>query len=171
MRSQWLSSPIEEQMDTSVWYLRVGILLEAVALLALESILSKGVAVNLLFYLVAGFFCLDMSLAVLLFFQRHLNRRTSTSRFLADSAYTVYLIHPLVIASLTSGFIWVYNGLYNDSIAFDGSIPVSRSHLEGPYDGSLHLAIGWVAVNIVCHAIVWPLAWGLRQIPGLRSIL
>jgi glucan biosynthesis protein C len=170
MRNQWLSRPIEEQMDTPVWYLRVGILLEAVALLALESISSKGVVVNLLFYLVAGFFCLDMSLAVLQLFQRHLNLRTPISRVLADSAYTVYLIHPLVIASVTSGFIWVYNSLYHDSITFVGST-ASSSHLEGPYDGSLHLAIGWVAVNLVCHAIVWPLAWGLRQLPGLRSIL
>lgn len=61
MRSQWLTRPIEEQMDTSVWNFRVGVLLEAVALLALESIMSKGVVVSLLFYLVAGFFCLDVT--------------------------------------------------------------------------------------------------------------
>jgi glucan biosynthesis protein C len=171
MRSQWFSRPIEEQMDISVWYLRMCILLEAVGLLALESVLSKGVVVNQLFYLFAGFFCLDMSMAVLQLFQQRFNFQTSTSRFLADSAYTVYLIHPLVIAIVTSGFIWVYNNLYHDSITFAGLIPVSSSHLEGPYDGSLHLAIGLVAVNLVCHAIVWPLAWGLRRLPGLRSIL
>jgi glucan biosynthesis protein C len=171
MRNHWLSSPIEEQMDTSIWCLRVGILLEAGGMLALGSNLSKGLVFKVPFYLVAGFFCLDMSLVVLQFFQRHLNFRTPTSRFLADSAYTVYLIHPLVIASVTSGFIWVYNSLYHDAITFSGSIAVSRSHLEGPYDGSLHLAIGWVVVNLLSHAIVWPLAWGLRQLPGFRSIL
>jgi glucan biosynthesis protein C len=172
MRNQWLSWPIEEQMDISVWCLRGGILLEVVGILALlASSSSKSVIVQVLFFLLAGCFCLDMSLAVLQFFQRYLNFRTPTSRFLADSAYTVYLIHPLVIASVTSGFIWVYNSLYHDSITFGGSMPVSKSHLEGPYDGSLHLAIGWVVVNLVSHAIVWPLAWRLRQLPGFKSVL
>jgi peptidoglycan/LPS O-acetylase OafA/YrhL len=173
MRNQWFSLPIEKQMDLSVWYLRVCVLLEAAALLALDSILSKGsgVVVNLLFYLVAGIFCLDMSLAVLQFFQHYFDFRTPTSRFLADSAYTVYLIHPIVIACVTSGFIWVYNSLYPDAITFTWPATASSSHLEGPYDGSLHLAIGYVVVNLVSHAIVWPLAGRLRQLPGFRSIL
>jgi glucan biosynthesis protein C len=175
MRNQWLSWPIEEQMDISVWYLLGGILLEVAGMLGilalLFSISSEGVIVQVLFFVVAGFFCLDMSLAVLQLFQRHLNLQTNISRCLAESAYTVYLIHPLVIASVTSGFIWVYNSLYHDSITFEGSMPVSKSHLEGPYDGSLHLAIGWVVVNLVSHAIVWPLAWGLRQLPGFKSVL
>jgi glucan biosynthesis protein C len=171
--NQWISKPIAEQMYASVWVLRVGALLEAVALLVLESVLSKGgVVVSLLFYLVAGFFCLDVSLAILEVFQRHLNLQTPFSRFLADSAYTVYLIHPLVTTIVTSGYIWVYNSRFDhDVITFVGTVPVSSSHLEGPLDGSVHLAIGWVAVNVVSHAILWPLAWGLRQLPGLRSIL
>jgi glucan biosynthesis protein C len=172
MRNKWLSWSIEEQMDISVCYLRLGILLEVGGMLALLSIMSQGgVVVQVPFFLVAGFFCLDMSLAVLQFFQRHLNLQTPTSRFLADSAYTVYLIHPLVITSVTSGFVWVYNSLYHESITYAGSLPVSKSHLEGPYDGSLHLAIGWVVVNLVSHAIVWPLACRLRQLPGFRSVL
>jgi glucan biosynthesis protein C len=171
MRNQWLSRPIEEQMDTPIWYLRVAALLEAVSLLVLDAISPKGFVVNLLFYLVAGIFCLDMSLAILQLFQQLFNFRTPTSRFLADSAYTVYLIHPLVVTSVTSGYIWVYNSFYPDSIIFIGPVPVSTSQLEGQLDGSAHLAIGWVAVNILSHAIVWPLAWGLLQLPGLRIIL
>jgi hypothetical protein len=55
MSNQWLAWPIEEQMDTSVWYLRMGIILEAVGMLAFASFMSKGIVVQLFFYLVAGF--------------------------------------------------------------------------------------------------------------------
>lgn len=168
-RNRWLSRPIEEQMDTPVWYLRVGVLLEAVILLAIASTFSNGI----LFFLVAGVLCLDMSVAVLQLFQRHINFQTPTSRFLADSAYTVYLVHPTVITGATSVYIWVYNSLCDGSITFkEGrATAVSESHLEGPYDGGFHLFFGWLVVMVVSHAIVWPLAWGLRQLPGLREVL
>jgi peptidoglycan/LPS O-acetylase OafA/YrhL len=41
-------------------------------------------------------------LAELFFFQRYLNFSSKVTKFLSDAAYTVYLIHPLIVSAAQS---------------------------------------------------------------------
>lgn len=122
--------------------------------------------------MVTGMFCLDMGLTVLEFLQSHADYSTPSTKFFSDAAYTVYLVHPIIITGLTAVFIEVYRaGGWGDGIQFtDGSLS-SSSQLAGPDDGGAILAIGWLVVNILPHVIVWPLSWGIRKLPLLRIIL
>jgi peptidoglycan/LPS O-acetylase OafA/YrhL len=129
------------------------------------------IPLGLLFFLVAGVYCIDMSLVVLEFFQAYADGQTKMSRFLAEAAYTVYLIHPLVVVAATSAFVVVYNILYDDAIKFDEDSTLSESDLGGPGDGSLHLFVGWVIVFVTSHGIAWPLSWWIRRSPGFKQVL
>lgn len=97
------------------------------------------------------------------------------TEFFAESAYTVYLIHPLIIAGLAAGFVEIYRaGDYGSGIEFDfdsSCCSVSDTPLVGPDNGGAVLCLGWLVVNILTHLIVWPLAWYVKKLPVLRDIL
>jgi glucan biosynthesis protein C len=182
----WFSRSIKEQLGMPVWGLRLVVVLEATALVALLPFLvpnenddseeedeldASAIPLGFLFFLVAGVYCIDMSLAVLEFFQAHAAGQTKMSRYLAEAAYTVYLIHPLVVVAATSAFVVVYNILYDDAIKFEKDSILSESELGGPGDGSLHLFVGWVIVFVISHSITWPLSWWIRRLPGFKQVL
>ena len=92
-------TPLAEQLDV-----------HPLALLSFVAIEGAGIAVASLdvdkfglIRLLAGMFCLDMSLLVLLVFQRWGNVETRATRFLARGAFGVYLLHPLVVTAATRG--------------------------------------------------------------------
>ena len=101
---------------------------------------------GLVIVLLAGMFCLDMSLLVLLTFQRWANVETSLTRFLARGAFGVYLLHPLVVTAATR----VYLKLAGDGVNYP---------------------VGFGVVAVVSLVVVWPLAYSLAQLPGLRAVL
>lgn len=171
----WLEKSLHEQIDVPVWLLRFGAILEAGTMCVLSSLLENGHFAWALLYLpVAGLFCVDMSLVVLELFQSYAEFSTPITRFFSDGAYTVYIIHPIVVTGLTAIFVMVYRaGDFGSEIEFDGGFfgTASSTKLAGPDNGGGTLALGCIAVNIVSHLILWPLAWQLKQLPGLRHIL
>jgi peptidoglycan/LPS O-acetylase OafA/YrhL len=184
-RNGWFSRSIKEQLDMPVRGLRLMVVLEAAALVALlpfvvpdkddddeeDEFDPNAIPLGLLFFLVAGVYCIDMSLAVLQFFQAYAAGQTKMSRYLTEAAYTVYLIHPLVVVAATSAFVVVYNILYDDAIKFKEDSTLSESELGGPGDGSLHLFVGWIIVFVISHGITWPLSWWIRRLPGFKQVL
>ena len=90
---RWLERPLVDQLDV-----------HPLALLSFVAVEGAGIAVasldvdkfGLIVVMLAGMFCLDMSLLVLLTFQRWANVETRATRFLARGAFGVYLLHPLV---------------------------------------------------------------------------
>ena len=96
---------------------------------------------GLIVVLLAGMFCLDMSLLVLLTFQRWANVETRATRFLARGAFGVYLLHPLVVTAATR----VYLLLAGDGVNYP---------------------VGFGFVAVVSLLVVWPLAYSLAQLPG-----
>ena len=139
----WLERPLTEQLDV-----------HPLALLSFVAIEAAGMAVasldvdkfGLVLVLLAGMFCLDMSLLTLLVFQRWGNVETRATRFLARGAFGVYLLHPLVVTAATR----VYLQLAGDGVNYP-------------------LGFGFTAV--VSLLVVWPLAYSLAQLPGLRAVL
>jgi len=126
-----------------------------------------------LLWLATGMFCVDMSLVVLNFFQRSCSSRFGKfGTFLTRAAYTVYVIHPLVVTAVTASFVRAYNAAYGEgTIQFEAGWTVSDSELRGPGHGSLHLFVGWLVVLVVSQLLVWPLAYSVRSLPGFNAVL
>ena len=139
----WLERPLTEQLDVHPFVLLIFVVVEAAGMAVASLDVDKfGLALVLL----AGMFCLDMSLLVLLTFQRWANVETRATRFLARGAFGVYLLHPLVVTVATR----VYLKLAGDGVNYP---------------------VGFGIVAVVSLAVVWPLAYSLAQLPGLRAVL
>jgi fucose 4-O-acetylase-like acetyltransferase len=173
--SGWISSKVKiaDQIDLPLEKFRRVVLTEGLAIFLLHVSHSKSTASNILCYLVAGMYCIDMSICILQLFQEYANKPLPA--FLSDATFTVYLIHTFVITVCTSIFVKIYNALYDDPISFspeNGKIfPVSQSHLSGPMDGIVHYFLGFLVVFIVSNAIVWPAACFVRKLPVLNQYL
>jgi peptidoglycan/LPS O-acetylase OafA/YrhL len=139
----WLERPLTEQLDIHPFVLLGFVLIEAAGIAVASLDVDKF---GLIVVLLAGMFCLDMSLLVLLTFQRWGNVETRATRFLARGAFGVYLLHPLVVTAATR--------VYLNFAGKDVNYPVG---------------FGFVAV--VSLLVVWPLAYSLAQLPGLRAVL
>ena len=173
-RNGWLEQPIRQQLDIYPRTLFTMVVLEMALLVVLTHILSSGGffkgAVVLLF-VIAGVFCVDMITLLLFLFQEYLNWETAFSKFLSRAAYTVYLIHPLVICGLTALYVWCYNKVSSkaDQIVFPKQ---GDSPLAPPGSGGEDwFWIGWTLVTIASQILVWPISFGLTQLPVLRDIL
>jgi len=170
-RNGWLISRIRDQLDIPVWVLRFLVILEAILLLHLLSMAKSNIWIAVGFFCVAGLFCVDMSVAVLEFFQTNLDFSTRFSRFLSDAAYAVYIIHPVVVVGMTWLFVFVYEQLGWGAVVFPLGSFHSYEPLEGSGDGALTLFLGWLFVVVSSQLIVWPLGWCVKQLPVLKHIL
>ena len=95
-----------------------------------------------------------MCLTILLFFQEYCNFQNNVTKFLSNGAYTVYLIHPIIIVSLTHLYIYVE---IETSITSNNDDPV---------------VVGWLVISLLALSISWCVAYCLKQLfPGLKSIL
>mmetsp|Transcript_13123 Transcript_13123/g.34835 ORF Transcript_13123/g.34835 Transcript_13123/m.34835 type:complete len:478 (-) Transcript_13123:35-1468(-) len=139
----WLERPLAEQLDVHPLALLTFVVVEAAGIAVASLDVDK---LGLLLVLLAGIFCLDMSLLTLLVFQRWANVETRATRFLARGAFGVYLLHPLVVTAAT------------------------RVYLQLAGDG-VNYPVGFGLVAVVSLLVVWPLAYSLAQLPGLRAVL
>jgi len=114
-----------------------------------------------------GVACTAISFAELALFQKHANYQRTMSKFFSDAAYTVYLIHPLVVVPIMWTYILLLDSLSNVKIEFPDQGSVSSTLLGS--DGFIWL--GWVYVSVLSQAIVWPLAWTVRKLPLLNQVL
>lgn len=166
---------IANKLGQPVWQFRFIVFLEMIIIISFATIDEKELFLFWVF--VAGIFCIDMSIAVLEFFQTNVNFHNQYTKFLSDAAYTVYLIHPLLVTINTAIFISIYNNMYDDTIQFnpdddeDGYWKPSATQLNGPDDGGVHLFVGFWIVNLITQIIVWPLSWYIAKLPILREYL
>ena len=132
-----------------------------------------GVTVG--FSMFFGVGCIAISFAALELAQRHLNFTGPRSKFFAESAYCVYLIHAYVIVVCEWAYVVAYDrrvgGLRSGDdaprIHFAKGSVASSTRWES--DGDLWL--GWACTVVVSQLIVWPLAAAIRKLPGLNKIL
>ena len=178
-RQRWFDNtkPLVEQLDIHPSVLALVVVAEYMAM----ATISFGVLLPIetwwpLLVVIAGMFCLDMSLLVLVVFQRWCNVETRVTRFFARGAYAVYLTHPIVVVGTTLLYMrscdyyygYYYYGNNNDNDDDDRS---NASHLDEDYSYDYYYPLGFIFVNIVSHLINWPLAYFLAQLPFLETIL
>jgi len=146
---RWFDKPLAEQLDIHPLVLALMVVLEFLSMLSISLTMNLEVWGALLL-VIAGMFCLDMSLLVLLVFQKWCNSETSLTRYLARGAYGVYLTHPLVVVPTTM----LYAKMFDSSESNEYYYP-----------------LGFVLVTLVSNLINWPLAHFLAQLPYLQKIL
>ncbi len=165
----WLEKSMKEQIGLPIIFFRCMVVVEAAFMIYF---FDKGQE-NELYYtpvviLIAGVYCIDMSLLVLEFFQSHLDFQNRYTKILSEAAYTVYIIHPAFVIGTSSLWIKVYESLTEKEIEWVAPLFYSSTPLDG---GGFTLAISWLVSNILVHALVWPISFFVRKLPGLRQIL
>ncbi|GMH85249.1 hypothetical protein TL16_g10170 [Triparma laevis f. inornata] len=105
------------------------------------------------------------------FFRRHFNWTGRWSKILAQSAYTVYIIHPLFVNLWCWIFLKAYEGSNgSEDIIFIGTNLTSTSEFTSP-DAQEWLFGGYVCANIGAIASTWFVAYWVREIPGFKKVL
>jgi glucan biosynthesis protein C len=165
-RNGWLEANyLSTNIGLTGSMLTIMVVIESATMAYLFSKASEIPLCGLFALMVAGIYCIDMSLAVLRFFQTYLDYRTTWTKFFSDAAYTVYLIHPCIVVLVSSLWIHIYESL---GFKLEWKELSSYTPIEG---GGITLSLSWLCSNLLTHAIVWPLAWYIRKLPGLRQIL
>ena len=160
-------------MDISPGTLWFFVLVEAAAIVYLRPYVNRDhITLSIVFFTVAGVYCLDIILGILDFFQHHFQFENKVTLFFSQAAYGVFLIHPAVVVGATSLFIWGFNEIV---VVHDDGIRMTNGPLYGlppsGQGGGEHLPIGWLLVVVTSHLVVWPLAYLLKQLPILMDIL
>ena len=146
-KHDWLEKDLVEQLDIPLYVFFPLVVIEGIAIVFAYNPISYGA------------YCVDMSLAVLIIFQRCFNYETTklSKIFLARrSAYCVFLIHTIVYHIL----IVIYLKLYR--VVFGSGEGTEIGRIVG----------GFIFVLVSAQAIiVWPLSYGLTRLPILRDII
>lgn len=168
-KNHWLEKSLRKQLDVCIGELRLLLVVEAgmMCWFLLKFLDTKRFWFVFAGVGISGMYCVDMALVMLDLFQEHFSFQTKLSKGLADAAYTVYLIHPIVVTGFMSLWIYIYEAMGYGKIEFDGNF-----HSSTPIEGDgWTIALSWFLVNLASHIVVWPLARGIRRLPLLREIL
>jgi fucose 4-O-acetylase-like acetyltransferase len=117
-----------------------------------------------------------MCYAQLEFFQAHLGGARSIMRWASSAAYTVYLIHPPFVVVGAYLYVWILqaSGMEVTKLLFlaDGK---SLAPNPGWIIHTEHVEYMWLGFAftslVVCGLVLWPVAWVLAKLPGLRLVL
>ena len=115
----------------------------------------------------AGWGAIVFSLAVTVFFMDFFDKTYFFTDFFAKSMYTAYIIHmpigiPLAVASLTA--LYEATG-HIEWVEMEGV--GEFYYIEDPN----YFFAAFVFVAVVANIITWPLAYGIRSIPGFSQVL
>ncbi|MBH1934906.1 acyltransferase [Streptomyces sp. AV19] len=88
-------------------------------------------------------FAIGVVVGLVVLFRERFNRRGSVGEFLSRHAFTVYLMHPVVLVGLGYGFRW----------------------LDAP------AVVKFVVVGVVAVPVCWGVAWVVRRLPGADRVL
>ena len=161
-----LERPLTQQLDISPLSLVCHVVIQGIAVLVAMGMAVQAIStlatskdadaqaesikhyagMMLIFMFAAGVYCLNMSLLMLVAFQRWANVETRWTHFLARGAYGVYLLHPFVVTVVARFYLF----------------------LSG---NNLHSMFGFVFIAVLSLAITWPVAYSLAQLPVLKTIL
>jgi hypothetical protein len=130
----------------------------------------NGVVLGLIVALaiVLGVGCMAIMVTMVDFFQTWCNFQNTATKFLSSAAYAVYLIHPWVVVLCTRCFVYILEVADTDvRVYFEKGSTQSHSCLGS----DANVWMGAIVTSAVIQVLVWPLAAGVRQLPGLKEVL
>jgi hypothetical protein len=124
------------------------------------------------FWVCCGIFAVAFSLVLLQLTGAYFNEGGPKSRFLSEAMYTVYLTHFLFIDLAVYSYYLVLTHIFGKGIAHVPWGGKNRT-LFFMYDDESQwfLGCGVIYTIIVANLLVWPVAYGIKQLPGLNQIL
>jgi len=182
-RNGWLEQ-VEALPRTTVWMLRLIASALVLASFALK-LLGHYKPENLRLYdkqmsniFLKGLFTVVITFVELDFFHQNFQTIGRFMRFLADASYAVFLIHPYVITLVAWAFVEIVKAsgvdvikadLVQAGLAKSSYAPVYAFVMQDKGEGLLWACFAFCLVLTV--AAVWPLAEGLRRLPGFCEVL
>jgi len=165
---------IADRLDVSSLFLGMTVFAESCVLgLLIAAFDDESFAISFCIYVLAGLYNVDMNTILLSFFQTNFNEATVLSKKLSKASYAVYLIHQLVIVSLTSIYVQLYNGFVDENLNFDdGDNDVDNDESKGVTGiTDCGFYVGFIFVFLLTHLIVWPLGSWMSRLPVLKDYL
>uniref|UniRef100_A0A7S2NLP5 Acyltransferase 3 domain-containing protein n=1 Tax=Zooxanthella nutricula TaxID=1333877 RepID=A0A7S2NLP5_9DINO len=178
-RNGWLQQ-LEDLPVPAVRFLRFLTLLLVFLIWLLVAISFRNGVSDAQLGVVQGVFSVAISLTFLDLFRRVFTSASKILRFMSDASYAVYLIHPWVITLAVWGYAHALHACgvnIGRTCAYihPGMKEAGQDKVGGAYlveaDGEGLLWLGWAFVWSVSMLVVWPLAYGIAKLPGLRQIL
>merc|ERR1712176_186675 len=131
---------------------------------------AGGIAWN--FFLGTGFYAsmwLPLDLAVTYFFMDFVNFTIpGVTDFFAKSMYTAYIIQflgPMAAAFFATVAVANANNLVGKQLIFTPENNVAT------YSEDTYVIPMWLLCTVITYIIIWPLAYGIRSIPGFSKVL
>eukprot|EP01084_Bolivina_argentea_P300324 517831_1 len=118
-------------------------------------------------YLLCGICCTVISLTIVQFGHAYLNFSNKYTKVFSRSAYGVYILHPLIVVPVTYSYERILNAWKGQEYYFCDDTSVSKTH----FSSNWLIWLGCVYSVCLSLLILWPLAWYIRQLPGLNKIL
>jgi len=123
---------------------------------------------HMLDFALDGLFTMSMSMTVIELFSTYGNVSNKVSKFFSESAYGVYILHPVVWPMISYTYVLLLRAggvSISFSVATDGQV-VSPDDI-----GTWRVVLGFLYTLCISNLILWPLAFYLRKLPGLRNVL
>lgn len=116
--------------------------------------------------LTMGVMGMGNSLGVTVFFMDFVNGSYWCTKFFADSMYTAYILQFVPMMFATRCWVWVLQSI-------NGIVMTTNDDGTIRYEyNNVNLMIpGFLMVGAITMIILWPLAYGIRSIPGFSRVL
>merc|ERR1712194_644710 len=130
---------------------------------------SVDIVTFIVFGAITGLQTMILCLAMLHFYQTHVNFASERMKSMGKVAYLVFIIHPIVVVPLCLALTTILECLQHSRFKFvSPDDPVSSTH-NPPW---WLLLIAFVVTSVISQLIVWPLASLLRsKVPGLSRVV
>merc|ERR1711937_707954 len=114
-----------------------------------------------------GWCTMMFSLAVTVFFMDFLDKTYFFTDFFAKSMYTAYIIHMPITISLAVASLTALYEATGHMVWLEMESGGEFYYIEDPN----YFFAAFVFVAVVTTIITWPLAYGIRSIPGFSQVL
>jgi len=130
--------------------------------------LDEHVLLSLLRAMFFGLMTMTISMNLIQLFSVYGNFSNKISQFFSEAAYGVYILHAAVwpVVSYTYVLLLRASGV---PVSFS---PVTDGQFVSSDDiGTWRVVLGFLYTFFLSSLILWPLAFFLRKLPGLRNVL
>jgi len=123
---------------------------------------------QMIFQVMSGVMTMSLSMCITQIFSAYGNFTNKTTKFFSEAAYGVYILHPVVWPIVSYTYVQL---LRANNVELSFSLSTDWTIVSTDEIGTLPLVLGWLYTLFFSNLILWPCAFFLRKLPGLRSIL
>jgi len=123
---------------------------------------------EVLAYIWLGVITMTLSMCITQLFAVYGNFTSKTSQFFSEAAFGVYIIHPLVWPVVSYTYVMLLRAM---DVQLSFSYTTDMQLVSSDDVGTLRLVLGFFYTLSISNLILWPTAFYLRKLPGLRHVL